>query len=177
MDEIGAAVGLLKASVYHYFKSKEEILYKITKPPIEVGVGVLGGIVESELTPKEKLQKAIQYHIEQLDQLSPRFFMLSEQDLNCVSDQMRDEVALLMVRYVNLWREIITEGISSGQFRTDLNSKLVTFAIIGMCNYLFGWYKKGGTLSVAQVTEQFISLVSRGLFVNGTPDITRKPLS
>jgi AcrR family transcriptional regulator len=176
MDEIGAAVGLLKASVYHYFHSKEEILYKITKPPIEIGVGVLGKIVESELTPKEKLQKAIQYHVEQLDQLLPRFFMLSEQDLNCVSAEMRDEVLLLMVRYVSLWREIITEGISSGQFRADVNSKLVTFSIIGMCNYLFGWYKKGGTLSVAQVSEQFMSLVSGGLFTDSTPDIPPKPL-
>jgi len=174
MDEIGAAVGLLKASVYHYFHSKEEILYKITKPPIEVGVGVLAKIVESELTPKEKLQKAIQYHVEQLDQLLPRFFMLSERELNCVSDEMRDEVLLLMVRYVNLWGEIVTEGISAGQFRNDFNSKLVTFTILGMCNYLFGWYKKGGSLSVEQVTEQFMSLISGGLYVNGTPDIPLK---
>ena len=176
MDEIAAAVGLLKASVYHYFKSKEEILYRITKPPMEVGVDVLGEIVESDLTPKEKLQKALLYHVEQLDQMSPRFFILSEQDLNCVSSQMREEVVLLMVRYEHLWREIITEGINVGQFRTDLNIKLVTYAILGMCNYLFGWYRKGGPLSAGQVTEQFIALVGGGLFVNDAPDIPRKPL-
>ena len=56
-----------------------------------------------------------------------------------------------------------------------LNFKLVTFAILGMCNYMLKWYKKSGSLSVVQATEQFIALVSEGLFVNSATDIPHKP--
>lgn len=179
MEEIAAAVGLLKASLYHYFESKEEIYYKLTKPPLEVGVNLLCEIVESDLTPREKLRKAFETHLQVIDRYSPRspmLFRLSEQDLSCVSNKTREEMALLMDRYDHLWREIIAEGVSAGQFRTDLNIKLITYAILGMCNFTFRWYKKGDALAMAQVTEQYIALLGSGLFVNGAPDTPRKPL-
>ena len=174
MGEMATAVGLFKASLYHYFESKEEILYKLTKPPLEAGVDLLCEIVESDLTPENKLKKAIQNHLGQIDHYSVKSFMLSEQDLNCVSDEMRTEIALLMNRYDQLWRDIITEGISTGHFRKDLNVKIITYAILGMCNYLFNWYRKGDVFSIEQITEQFITFISSGLLIDGAPDIPHK---
>jgi len=170
MDEVAAAVGLSKASVFHYFESKEEILYKITKPAFEVGVDLLCETVESDLTPKEKLGKALHHQLGLIDQYFPRYFMLSEQDLNCVSKQMRKEMSPLMDRYEDLWREIIAEGVSAGQFRTDLNIKLITSAILGMSAWILKWYKKSDALSVAEIAEQYIAFIGGGLFVNDAPD-------
>ena len=176
MDEIAAAVGLSKASVFHYFDTKEAILYKLTKPALEIGVNSMREIVESDLTPEEKVRKALWNHLGQIDHYSPRLFTLSGQDLNCVSDKMRKEMAPLMAKYERLWREIITEGVNAGQFRPDLNIKLITYAILGMCNYMLDWYKKGGALSAAQVTDQYIELISEGLFVNSVSDVSCRQL-
>jgi TetR/AcrR family transcriptional regulator, cholesterol catabolism regulator len=176
MDEIADAVGLTKATIYHYFEGKEEIQHKIAKPALEMGVDLLRKIVESDRTPKEKFVKAVHNHFELMDQYYPNFFGISDQDLNCVSSQMREEIFRLMYQYEQLWREIIIQGVSAGQFRADQNTKLTSYAILGMFNWTLKWYRKGGALSTAQIAEQNISLISRGLDVNSAIDIPSETL-
>jgi len=176
MDEIAAAVGLSKAGLFHYFASKEEILYKITKPAMIIGVDMLSEIAQSDITPKEKLRKALHDQLELIDQYFPRHFMLSGQDLNCVSSKMRKEMFPLMSRYGKLWRDIIAEGISAGQFRADLNMKLTVSTIIGMLAWVVEWYEKDDAVTVAQIAEHHIALLGEGMYVNSVPDISLSPL-
>ena len=169
VDEIAAAAGILKGSLYHYFGSKEEILYKITRPALKVGVDLLSETVESDLTPEEKLRKALQHHFELVDQYLPGYFMLSKQDLNCVTSQMHAEMSPLFNGYVGLWQEIIAEGVSSGHFRPDVDSEIMAYAVLGMCVGAVPSEKGSDLPSLAQIAEQCIAFAIGGLSAHGAP--------
>jgi AcrR family transcriptional regulator len=63
-QEIADKVGLHKSSLFHYFKNKEQILLKILETPIdEVNSNLAKIIGNEELTPEEKLKKAIEDHL------------------------------------------------------------------------------------------------------------------
>jgi hypothetical protein len=59
--------------------------------------------------------------------------------------------------------DIILEGIEQGNFRR-VNPKLQANAIIGMCNWLYRWYKPGkSSLTPDEIVEQFTDLLENGL--------------
>jgi hypothetical protein len=62
------------------------------------------------------------------------------------------------------------QGIEQGYFRR-VNPKLQANAIIGMCNWLYRWYKPGkSSLTPDEIVEQFTDLLENGLFRTGEKD-------
>ena len=47
----------------------------------------------------------------------------------------------------------------SGLFNPH-DPKVVTFAILGMCNWMLNWYKKNGALQPKEIAQIFFSLIS-----------------
>ena len=77
-------------------------------------------------------------------------------------------------KYTRIVEEIIEEGISQGLFRKS-DPKLQAFAIIGMCNWVYKWYKPGpDSYTPDQITDYFVSLLERGYLkgdVEEMPDV------
>jgi hypothetical protein len=63
--------------------------------------------------------------------------------------------------YDELIEGVIREGVESERLAT-LPPKLLSFAILGMCNWLYQWYQPAGPLSVDEVARIFIRLVEHG---------------
>ena len=63
--------------------------------------------------------------------------------------------------YDGLIEGVINEGIQAGRL-APLPAKLVSFAILGMCNWLYQWYQPDGPLSADEVARNFIQLVEQG---------------
>ena len=65
-------------------------------------------------------------------------------------------------KYTRIVEEIIEEGISKGLFRKS-DPKLQAFALIGMCNWVYKWYKPGpGSYTPEQIADYFVGLLERG---------------
>ncbi len=63
--------------------------------------------------------------------------------------------------YDGLIEGVISKGIEAGRL-APLPAKLVSFAILGMCNWLYQWYQPDGPLSADEVAGNFIQLVEQG---------------
>ena len=65
-------------------------------------------------------------------------------------------------KYNQIVEEIIKEGMSQGLFRRA-DPKLQAFAITGMCNWVYKWYKPGDSFFTSdQIADHFVSLLERG---------------
>jgi hypothetical protein len=68
-------------------------------------------------------------------------------------------------KFTKVVEDIIIEGIEQGYFR-QVNPKLQANAIIGMCNWLYRWYKPGkSSFRSDEIAEQFTSLMENGLLL------------
>ena len=73
-------------------------------------------------------------------------------------------------KFTKVVEDIIMQGIEQGYFRR-VNPKLQANAIIGMCNWLYRWYKPGkSSLTPDEIVEQFTDLLENGLFRAGEKD-------
>jgi TetR/AcrR family transcriptional regulator, cholesterol catabolism regulator len=160
--DIADEVGILKGSLYHHFESKEALLYLVVKEPIAQMFQRIAAIAEADLTPTEKLRRAILAHLEAFDRHYPHLFVyLRERE--SVKRRFREMIGYSPKEYERHWQQILREGIESGEFRPDLDIQVTSYGLLGMLNWLYKWYDPQGRLSVQQVAAQFTALALAGI--------------
>lgn len=165
VEDISSAVGMLKGSIYYYFKSKEEILYKIIKPPLDATVASVEKVAGSNLCARDKVREAVHAHLKIFDDTFPEIFVYLQENFNSVRPDVRREIVRLRAHYDQVWDEIIVSGIKAGEFRADLDVRITSYAILGMCNWMHKWYLKGKRLSALEIADLFCDILERGLLV------------
>lgn len=164
LDDIAEVLGVSKASLYYHIKNKEEILRLIFLTVLTVSEEPLRRIVEGELAPREKLYRAIEHQTAVAADRSPAMTVFYREQPHLTGPFAR-EIILRKKAYERYFERIIEEGQATGDFLADADPKIVTFGLLGMCNWLSQWYRAGGQYSPQQIAEQFERMVGAGLFV------------
>ena len=162
VQDIADAVGILKGSLYHHLKSKEDLLYLVVKEPIAEIYAAMAEIAGSDATATEKVRRGMLAHLEAFDRHYPHLsvYLREREEMKRL---YRQRLNLSPKQYEGYWQKILREGIKSGEFRPDLDVKVVSYGLLGMLNWAYKWYEPGGRLSVAEVAEQFSRLALAGL--------------
>jgi TetR/AcrR family transcriptional regulator, cholesterol catabolism regulator len=162
MRDIADAVGINKGSLYSYIKSKEDLLV----PVFDQAQGMLTSQIEeiaadTEASPTERLKRALHAHVtavaENLDVLTvylSEWRQLAAESLATNRNQRE--------RYASMFHQILRDGIATGEFR-EMDTRIVMLGMIGMCNYLFRWYRPDGRLAPDQIADELIEMVIRGV--------------
>ncbi len=150
MNDIAQALGLGRSAVYHYFRNKEEILAGLVESESRTPSHELEAIrAATDLSASEKLRRAIVSGIIRRLSERSRFNLLSRlepqipEDLRPLYDKGRRHI-------LDLYVQLIEEGIASGEFR-DVNPKIAAFAVIGMANWTSRWYSPKGRLDPEEI--------------------------
>src|SRR5258706_15197576 len=173
VQDIAGAVGLLKGSLYHPVKSKEDLRYLIVKEPIARIYERGTEIAASGLPAGEKLRRAIGAHLEAFDRHYPHLFVyLHEREE--MKRRFREQFKLSPKQYERCWQQILREGVKSGEFRPDLDVQVVSYGLLGMLNWLYKWYDPRGRLGVREVADQLSTLALAGLAGDAKASRSRK---
>lgn len=162
LDDIGEVLGVTKGALYYHVKNKEEILKLIFMTVLAVSEEPLRQIVRSEISPAEKLNRAIAHHSAVAADRSPAMTVFYREDVHLTGPFAR-EIAARKKAYERLFEEIIEEGVRLGQFRQDIDPKIAAFGILGMCNWLSQWYRPGRAYNPQQIAAFFSQLAEFGL--------------
>ncbi len=161
MQDIADAVQLQKASLYYHVESKQDILLAILDKTLDLLIEDLLKVMAEDLSPQEKLLKAIQVYVYRLTEDADLAAVLLFEYRNLKPD-LRTRHNARRDRYEGLWREIICEGVQKRAFR-KVDEAVVTFALLGVMNWMITWYKDGGRFTPPELAEQFCDLLLLGL--------------
>lgn len=172
MNDVAAALKLSKGGLYHHFQSKDEILFEIMNHAMEITqervLNPVRGIADAE----ERLRALIKLHIEVV--LSPRdreiTVMLHEN--HPLPPSLRKRINARKKEYVHFLEELIAEaqektqrlGTLKGFSRPKVSARAAAFAMLGMINWIYQWYKPEGELQAQQLVPQFTELIFGGIF-------------
>jgi AcrR family transcriptional regulator len=162
MRDIASEVGINKGSLYSYIRSKEDLLI----PVFEQAMGVLTAEIEqitadASLNPTNRLRRALHAHVTAVaDNLDVLTVYLSE--WRQLETESLTTVRLQRERYAALFLQILQDGVDSGEFRA-MDTRIVMLGMIGMCNYLFRWYRPDGRLVPDQIADELIEMVMHGV--------------
>ena len=137
MQMLADEVGLGKPTLYHYFPSKNAILFAMHDAHMSALLAGLDGEGGSD----DLLGRLRAACIDILRQIAEhpgyvRAFMDHYEDLE---GKMRDHIRAQRNAYLQRVRGIIEQGIASGHFR-PCDPELTTLGFLGMCNWAYKWY-------------------------------------
>jgi len=161
MQDIGDAVGVPKGSLYQHIESKEALLFRIIGEGLEWTTSQIEAIGASPSTPVEKLKNAIRHHVNATATQRDVVGVLLE-DAKHLSGARKRSVVRQQERYEEVIERILTDGIQDGQFR-PCDVKIISFAILGMCNWIYRWYDVGGRLKEEQIAQILTDFVLRSI--------------
>lgn len=162
MQDIADEVGMLKGSLYYHIESKEKLLFEILLTGIDVVYEGVKQVLESDLDPKEKLPQAILAHLRTYETRFEEVSVFLNELVN-LPEGMRVEYHKRARAYVALWVELFREGVEKGCFRADLNTKMVVYATLGICNWTSKWLDLNGPLTLDEIARNYSEIVLNGV--------------
>jgi TetR/AcrR family transcriptional regulator, cholesterol catabolism regulator len=161
LDDIAARLGMSKASLYTYFRGKEEMLAAISRETIEGFTRELGLVLRSDLSPEDKLRRIVRDHVRFV--IANRSFLtvFFSEEANLPPRFVR-AIAAQKDRYDKGVESVIADGIGRGVFR-DVPPRLVVFGLLGMLNWLYKWYNPRGRWGADEISSAFLAVVEGGL--------------
>jgi AcrR family transcriptional regulator len=162
VQDVVVAAGVTKGAMYHYFSSKDDLLYEIYGRVLRMQMERLEKFVSQEGPVEERLHAAaadvVATTIENLE--STTIFFRS---LHQLSEEKQKEIRRERRRYHETFRAMVVEGQQSGVFRDDVSADLCVDFFFGSVHHLPMWWKPHGRLSGQEVGRSFADLFIAGL--------------
>lgn len=165
VQDIADAVGMLKGSLYYHFDNKEEIFYEIIHDPLSHFVSQMAEVVALDLPPAEKLRTALRYHLSVFDAQLPGVQVVLRENLDTMAGEHWASIRALWKQHQSHWEAILSEGVEQGQFCPDLDFKIATLGILGMCNWMQRWYRQEGRLPTETIADVWAQMILDGISV------------
>lgn len=161
VGDVAEACDIRKPTLYHYFTSKDEILYSIHDEFIDLVIGRQEARVPLGLSPSQELLEIMSDDLD-LMRTHRSYVRVFFEHYRELEEEQRKAIKAKRDRYENSIRKTIQAGVDSGEFR-DVDVRLATLALAGMCNWAYQWFDPNGSLSSREVAYAFWELLMRGM--------------
>ncbi len=159
LEEIASRLKLSKASLYHYVKSKDEVLFLIQLEALEEILAVVEKVNATDKKPSAKLKDIVTHYIKTATQKNI-IGALRQQEL-ILPEKWRSKIISKRDKFDEACRKIIEQGIAAGEFKA-VNWKMSYMASMGAMNWIVKWYSPQGELSVDEICEAMVDFILRG---------------
>ena len=171
VSDIARALGITKAGLYHYFESKEALLFEITSYGLDRVRDEVILPARAVRDPEARLRQMVTRHARIATQGRGAIAQIVD-EVRALPPPARKRVEERMRAYVDLVRETLVELRSAGRLR-DVDPTVATFSVIGTILWLPRWFRQNGRLSQEQVANQIADVVLGGV-LRSRPTVKRR---
>lgn len=165
MRDLAQKLGIEAASLYSHIKSKEEILRTLCFEMAEDFRVSLAEVESKNVSASEKLRLGIIGHIKVMarDLTASAVFMNEHRHLS--QPYLRDFL-LLRINYINRFKTFIEDGISSGDFKKTIDTKLAVMTLFSSLNWMPDWFSPDSSINPENLGSQLADMLITGLKQN-----------
>jgi AcrR family transcriptional regulator len=152
LNDVAAQLGFRRQAVYHYFASKEEILYELIARAGAAVEASAQPTLDADLPSAEKLAEVVRNHVRQL-LTNVDIFRIQFSELSKLSGDRADALRREILGYVRRIANVIEAGQNDGTF-VDVPPMTQTLLILSMCNGTTGWFRgPESDLSIDEIAD------------------------
>ena len=160
MNQVAEACGLSKATLYHYYRDKYELLVSIADGHVSRLQGIVQDALAEESTPQGQMRVLIRRLVEEYANAQNDHRVLTE-DVKFLQPEDRERVLGKEREVVAAFARVVAA------LRPDLKeaamSKPLTMLLFGMVNWMFTWMKPDGRLAYEDMAPMVADLFLGGL--------------
>lgn len=161
MREIARELGMNQSSLYHYFASKQDILFTLMNDAMDDVLAILEEISSTDLLPEDRLNRVLSFYTQYYAGDQERLILLIN-EMNSLNEEYRSILVGKQRRYVQLIKSILEELAAQGKIK-QIDPAIATFAFFGMVHYTIKWYHKDGPVSLDQLANAFVEIFTKGV--------------
>ena len=161
--DIADAAGILSGSLYHHFKSKEEMVDEVLRTFLDWLFDRYQHIIDTEPNPLARLRGLFMASFDAIEHHHAEVVIYQDEAKRLSSQPRFSYVSELNRRQRKMWVDVLNEGIEQGCFNADIDVDLVYRFIRDTTWVSVRWYTPGGPLTAQQVGHQYLSIVLGGI--------------
>lgn len=159
MRAVAKAAGVSLAGLYHYFASKEKMLFLIQFRTFNSLVNNLREKLHGVEDPTEQLRVMVRAHVGYFVANMAELKVCSH-ELDSLSGAAYEQTLRVRREYYGLTRRIVDRVLNARGSNGASDAHAATMALFGMLNWLYRWYdpKRGRSAAALanQITSQFL---------------------
>ncbi|HVM95456.1 MAG TPA: TetR/AcrR family transcriptional regulator [Candidatus Acidoferrales bacterium] len=169
LHQIAQQVGIQKASLFHYFSSKEHLYRAVIEEAFGETEQVIRCVLESEAAAMEKVRGLVDAYVEMVAAHPERTKILLRQSLGDAPSSQEQPPELR--RLMDVVAAFITEG-QRAQVFAAIDPTALVLSVIGMVAFFFTsgpvvapeWFDGGGREArIARIKRHVLTMVQRSL--------------
>jgi AcrR family transcriptional regulator len=129
---IAKEVGISEAAIYRHFKSKKEILFFLAD---HITCSLLEGIDRARTendTSLESIDNILKSHLSAIEQKQGMSFQVIAEIISLGDKKLNKKVSDDIVSYIERLKELLADGVKSGEVRGDIDLEAAATLLFGM---------------------------------------------
>ena len=158
MQDIAKACGASKSMLYHYFPTKDDLLFAMLEEHLENLIASIEEIAAQPGLASQRFSTFVQAYAQKSAQ-SRRRHLSAMNDVKFLPKNLQAPLLALETKVTDLVAAMLRElnpGIPEDAY------KPYTMLLVGMLNWTDTWYKPGGTMKPQELCERISRLFLKG---------------
>ncbi|RBW48391.1 TetR/AcrR family transcriptional regulator [Marinobacter sp. F3R11] len=156
--DLAAAVGIQSGSLFHHFRTKEEILKAVMVETIRLNTAVMQAAMDAADSSREKLRALVRAELESINGQTGEAMAVLVYEWRSLSETSRAEVLKLRDIYEALWLEVLGSLKDEGALAAD--PFVVRRMLMGALSWTVTWYRpERGGLTLDGLTDQVVAML------------------
>jgi TetR/AcrR family transcriptional regulator, cholesterol catabolism regulator len=178
MNDVAAALKLSKGGLYHHFQSKDEILFDLMSHAMDITEEKVLKPVKAIADPEERLRTLIRLHIGVVLSERDREITVMLHENHPLSPALRKRINARKKDYIHFVENLIAEvqtkvqakvqakvqedAQRDRQSKATVTPRAAAFALLGMINWIYQWYRPEGSLQQENLAQQYTEIFFQG---------------
>lgn len=161
VQDIADAMGINKATLYHYLSSKQEILYELIRVIFDLALGQIQDIRNSPVSGAEKVRLIFESTFDRIERFGDHVTVFYREQ-NRLDGEHAELIRQKQTEFRRCMEDILAEARESHEFR-DADPLAVRLTLQSLTDNAYVWYDPTGPLTPRNLADRFTDVVLRGL--------------
>ena len=155
--DLAGAVGIQSGSIFHNFKSKDEILKAVMEETILYNTALMRAALSEASGPRERVLALIRCELQSIMGGTGEAMGVLVYEWRSLSEESQAYILSLRDTYEQIWLEVLGEARAAGHFKTD--PFVLRRFLTGALSWTTTWFRPDGKMSLDQLAEEALNLV------------------
>ncbi|EPL04344.1 TetR family transcriptional regulator [Pseudomonas sp. TH05] len=155
--DLASAVGIQSGSIFHHFKSKDDILRAVMEETIHYNTALMRVELAAAGSVRERVLALIRCELQSIMGGSGEAMAVLVYEWRSLSAEGQAQVLALRDIYEQIWLQVLGEAREAGYIKGDVF--ITRRFLTGALSWTTTWFRADGSMTLEQLAEEALTLV------------------
>ncbi|NWB27159.1 TetR/AcrR family transcriptional regulator [Pseudomonas gingeri] len=155
--DLASAIGIQSGSIFHHFKSKDEILRAVMEETIHYNTALMRASLAEAGSLRERVLALIRCELQSIMGGTGEAMAVLVYEWRSLSPEGQAKVLALRDVYEQIWLQVLGEARDAGYIKGDVF--ITRRFLTGALSWTTTWFRPQGSLTLEQLADEALMLV------------------